>query len=109
MYQHKRTRKANPLNLSGVLTSVIKKIKCEPDIFFEQIKKNWESIVGTTSARNTKPVKFNKDILTIAVSSPAWLTQARYYKSSFIEKINGFELPNKMTVNDIIFTLDKSQ
>ena len=109
MYQRKRTKKANPVNIHGVLKSVIKELKCEPDIFFEQVKKNWESIVGTASARNTKPVKFNKDILTIAVSSPVWLTQARYYKSSFIEKINEFELLNDVKVSNIVFTLDKFQ
>lgn len=109
MYLKTRKKKANPVYISNVLNSVIKDLRCEHDIYFEQLKKHWKSIVGTTGAKNTHPVLFNKGTLTIAVSSPAWLTQARFYKTSFIEKINAFKTQNTMMVSDIVFTLDKSQ
>ena len=109
MYLKTRKKKANPVYLSNVLNSVIRDLRWEHDIYFEQLKKHWESIVGTAGAKNTHPVLFNKSTLTIAVSSPVWLTQARFYKSSFIEKINAFKSQNTMVVSDIVFTLDKSQ
>lgn len=109
MYIAPRKKKANPVFLSHVLNSVIREFRGEHDIYFEQLKKHWKSIVGTAGAKNTHPVLFNKGTLTIAVSSPVWLTQARFYKSSFIEKINTFKTQNTMIVSDIVFTLDKSQ
>jgi len=109
MYLKSRKKKANPVYLSNVLNSVIKDLRFENDMYFEQLKKHWKLIVGTAGANNTHPVQFNKGTLTIAVSSPVWLTQARFYKSSFIEKINSFKSQNTMMVSDIVFTLDKFQ
>lgn len=104
-----RFRKANPVNITNILTGVIRDIHCESDVYFAQLKKQWVSIVGETSARNTTPVKIYDGILTITVSSPVWLTQARFYKSSFIEKINSFDSLKHYEVRDISFTLDKSR
>ncbi len=103
-----RVKKANPVSLGNTLIPVIRKIGLEPNIFFEKISKNWESIVGKTNAKNTKPADFNDGVLTLLVSSPVWMTQARFYKSTFIEKINNFCNKYDNTIHEIRFKLDRS-
>ena len=103
-----RLRKANPVMLDNILGSLLKELGFGPDIYLEKIKKNWNTIVGKTNARNTKPVKIKNGILTITVSSPVWMTQARFYQSSFIEKINNFDSQNSNKIKKISFKLDSS-
>jgi predicted nucleic acid-binding Zn ribbon protein len=103
-----RKRKANPVSLKNVLRPTVKDIGIESKIFFEELKKNWEHIVGKTNAKNTRPLSLADGVLTIAVFSPVWVTQTRFYKSTFIEKINSFDNLNDYTIHEIHFKLDKS-
>ena len=103
-----RKRKANPVSLENVLGPTIRDIGIESNILFERIKKNWENIVGTTYAKNTKPLSLKDGVLTITVSPQVWITQARFYKSTFIEKINKFDKLNDYKICEIHFKLDRS-
>ena len=103
-----RKRKANPVSLENVLGLTIKDIGIESKIFFEEIKKNWEHIVGKTNAKNTRPLSLTGGVLTIAVFSPVWVTQTRFYKSTFIKKLNNFDNLNDCKIHEIHFKLDKS-
>lgn len=38
-----------------------------------QVYRRWNEVVGESVARNTQPVRFSKGILSVTVSSPAWL------------------------------------
>lgn len=92
MYQGaERTRKANPVCLGDILVPIVKGIGLDNNLRFQEIQENWESIVGTTNARNTTPHALKDGVLTVTVSSPVWMTQAHYYKASFLEKINTFD------------------
>ncbi len=102
-----RARKANPVSLEKALGSVIQETGLESTVSLHKIKKNWDKIVGKTNARNTQPLALKKGILTIAVSSPVWMTQARFYKTSFIMKMNNFCNYRNSTIHDIQFKLDK--
>ena len=104
----RRMRKANPVSLENVLGSAVKEMGLESNILFEKIRKNWENIVGKTNAKATKPFSFRDGVLTLAVSSPAWMTQTRFYKSSFIEKINNFDNHYGIKIREINFVLDRS-
>jgi len=103
-----RKRKANPVFLENVLGAAIKDIGIESNILFEKIKKNWENIVGKTNAKNTRPIFLTDGVLTIAVSSPVWITQTRFYESKFIKKINDFENLSDYKIHKIHFRLDRS-
>ncbi|MBN1291874.1 MAG: DUF721 domain-containing protein [Candidatus Latescibacteria bacterium] len=103
-----RVKKANPVNVSNILVSVLKDLQFESEINFEQLKKKWNEIVGAIWAKNTEPLKLDNGILTVAVSSPMWLTQAHFSKNKFMENINNSESLNIESVRDIIFILDKS-
>lgn len=103
-----RTRKANPVSLKDLLGLVVKKMGLESNILFERIKKDWENIVGKTNAKATTPVALRDGVLTLTVSSPAWMTQTRFYKSSFIEKINNFNDRYSIKIHEINFMLERS-
>ncbi len=106
--QGNRSRKANPVSLNSALYPVIENIGLGPNILIETIRRDWKSIVGETNARNTFPLSLDDGILTLAVSSPVWMTQARFYKATFLNKINTVESPNKGEIRDIRFTLERS-
>ena len=103
-----RFRKANPVNISSIIQDVVDDLGIGPDIFLKKIKDNWQKIVGDANARNTQPVTLKNGKLIISVSSPVWMTQALFYKSSFIEKIDAFMSPDTAGIRDIRFILECS-
>lgn len=103
-----RKRKANPVSLENVLGPTIRDMGIESNILFEKIKKNWENIVGKTNSKNTRPLSLTDGVITIAVSSPVWITQTRFYESKFIKKINDFENLSDYKIHKIYFRLDIS-
>ncbi|MFC1551815.1 DUF721 domain-containing protein [Candidatus Latescibacterota bacterium] len=105
---NKRHSKANPVSVDRLMGPVIQDMGIESFVVLEKIKKNWEIIVGTTNAKNTIPSSLRHGKLTIAVSSPVWMTQARFYKSTIIEKINNFDNLNDYKIEEVIFKLDRS-
>ena len=102
-----RYRKANPVQLTRILNTLVDDLGIAPDIFLKKLKEHWHDIVGTTNARNTRPVALDKGVLIVTVSSPAWNTQARYYKSSFLQKVNEYDPESGIDVRDIRFTLER--
>ncbi len=103
----KRTMKANPVPIDRLIGPVIKDMGIEPHIALETIQNNWKTIVGTTNAKNTKPSFLRHGKLTIEVSSPVWMTQARFYKSKIIEKINSFGNLNGYEIGEVVFKLER--
>jgi hypothetical protein len=107
-FQNKRYLKANPVSVDRLMGPVVQDMGIGSFVVLEKIKNNWEIIVGATNAKNTKPSSLRHGKLTIAVSSPVWMTQARFYKSTIIEKINNFDNLNDYAIDEVIFKLDRS-
>ena len=105
---HERLRKANPVSLMAALVPVIKELGIEKDIHFDMISNNWENIVGKINSMNIKPLALKQGVLSISVSSPVWMTQSRFLKSSLIDKINCFTAEKGSRITDISFSLDRS-
>ena len=53
-----------------------------------KLEQNWPEIVGPELSRQTRPVDYNKGLLTIAVTNPALLTELQFFRSTFISKVN---------------------
>jgi predicted nucleic acid-binding Zn ribbon protein len=104
-----RKRKANPVLLTNILAPVLEDLGLGPDIRLEKLKNHWHEVVGTMNARNTHPLSLRDGILTVGVSSTVWITQARFYSSTFIKKINSFESEDGVDVREIHFILAQSQ
>jgi predicted nucleic acid-binding Zn ribbon protein len=90
-----------------MLAPAIEELGLSPDFRLEKLKKNWQSIVGTVNARNTHPLSLRDGVLDVAVSSPVWIVQARFYTSVFLKKINSFESEDGVDIREIHFTLER--
>lgn len=101
-----RIRKANPIKLSHVVQTIVGDLGIASDIYLEKLKRDWREVVGKTNARNTRPVSLKNGVLTIAVSSPVWITQARFYKTSFLHTIKHFYPQDTVEIHDISFILE---
>ena len=88
------------------MQSVVNDLGIGPDISLKKIKDNWQEIVGAANARNTRPLSLKKEKLTIAVSSPVWMTQALFHKLFFMEKIDKFMSMDNLIIRDIHFILE---
>jgi predicted nucleic acid-binding Zn ribbon protein len=102
-----RFRKANALPVGALTGKAVETMGGGPEVLLETLGKHWEDIVGASNARNSRPVTVADGVLTIGASSPVWMTQARFMKSSFIEKINRFPGIGGTGIRDILFTMDK--
>lgn len=103
-----RNGKFNPVLIKSALVPLIRELGLEADIHFDVINNNWENIVGKVNSMNTKPFSLKQGVLSISVSSPVWMTQSRFLKSSLIDKINGFTAAEGIRITDISFSLDRS-
>ena len=103
-----RVRRANPVVLDTILVPLVHDLGIGSDIRLEKLKRNWQAIVGAVNARNTRPIILDSGVLTIAVSSPVWITQARFYTSTFISTINSFDPRDSIEVREIRFVLERS-
>lgn len=104
-----RFRKANPVSLSRILAPLATELGIDEGILFKKLRNHWQDIVGPANARHTKPLSLDGSVLTVAVSSPAWNTQARYLKSSFLKNIERFEPDNGTEILDIRFVLESNK
>ncbi len=104
-----RITRANPVSISALIAPVLTGLGLKTDIRLEKLKKNWHDIVGAANARNTRPLSLRDGTLTVAVSTPVWVTQARFYSANFIKKINSFDPEDGVIISDIHFTLDRFQ
>ena len=102
----RRFPKANPVSVGSLMKPVVEKIGCGSTILLDTLRKNWEKIVGASNARNSTPASIADGVLTVVVFSPVWMTQVRFMKTSFLEKINLFLASRGLAVRDIIFTMN---
>ena len=94
--------------LDTILVPLVHDLGIGSDIRLEKLKRNWQAIVGAVNARNTRPIILDSGVLTVAVSSPVWITQARFYTSTFIYTINSFDPRDGIEVREIRFVLERS-
>jgi predicted nucleic acid-binding Zn ribbon protein len=103
-----RSHKANAVALDRILVPLADSMGFSSDIRLEKLKRNWQAIVGLVNARNTRPNDLKNGILTVLVSSPAWITQARFLTPQFLKNINAYDSGDSVEVREIRFVLDRS-
>ena len=87
-------KKNHPESLQNCLTS-FKKSWSDLDKILN-LSENWQEIVGKDLANECRPLKIEKDILTIAANHPEWRQALIYNKHKLKESINqsGLQLKN---------------
>ncbi len=93
--------------MERILASLVGELGIGPDIHLKKLASRWSEIVGETNARNTRPSSLENGILSVTVSSPAWITQARFHKNHFLKNIRDFEPETSPDIHDIRFVLDR--
>jgi hypothetical protein len=53
-----------------------------------RLEQQWTTVVGKQIGELTRPVDFNKGLLTIAVVNPSLLTELQFFRQEIISKIN---------------------
>jgi len=96
-------RKANPVPLSRLVREMVRYMGYGRGLLFERLKRRWPEVVGAANARNTIPGSLVDGLLTIEVTSPAWITQLRLQKSSFLKTILSRETDASEEIRDIRF------
>ena len=105
--KYPRFKRANPIRISSFLETLVTDLGIGEDIYLKDLEKKWSGVVGEANARNTKPVSIRNGILTIAVSSPVWMTQTRFYKKSFLNNVRDFRSNFNVNVTDIRFVVKR--
>ena len=83
-------RKATPTPISNILKSVLsKKDITESKSKNLEFLSSWDSIVGTTFSKISKPTKLSKGILSVKVIDAAWAQELSFQESQIIEKLCG--------------------
>ncbi len=53
-----------------------------------RLEQQWDRVVGPQMARYTRPVDFNKGLLTVAVNNSSLLTELQFFRDEIITKVN---------------------
>lgn len=53
-----------------------------------EVYRRWNAVVGESVARNTQPIRFSKGILTVSVSSAAWLHNLTMMKPRILANLD---------------------
>ena len=70
-------RKSSFTSLNSVVEEIIEKLRPPDDSLFDNIKENWEKIVGTEIAKNTKLERLEENTLFVKVNSHIWKNELR--------------------------------
>lgn len=53
-----------------------------------RLEQQWSEVVGDVLSSCSRPVDFNKGLLTVAVSNPTLLTELQFFREEIITKVN---------------------
>lgn len=84
----KKEKTGNLIHIKDILTSALGKYRPARDTDMTRIWDIWDSAVGSAIAVNAKPDTFKEGILTVNVSSSAWIHQLRFLEKEMISNIN---------------------
>ena len=80
--------KNNLIHISDILTQALKKYRPAQDTSMTRIWEIWDRAVGSPIAMNAKPDAFKEGILSVNVSSSAWIHQLKFLEKEMIANLN---------------------
>jgi len=95
----------NLIHISDILTAALNKYRPTQDTRMTRIWKIWDRAVGSPIAMNAKPAAFKDGILSVNVSSSAWIQQLKFLEKEIIANLNR-ELDTAM-IDQIRFKIGK--
>ena len=89
-------KKSSFKSISDVIEVIMDQIKPPADSWIDNIKENWENIVGSEIAKNTKIDRIEESILLVKVSSHIWKNELRGGLGNVILKKIQTEITDKI-------------
>ena len=96
-----RRRRSGPVHVGKALDTFARRLGIDRTIREHQVIASWGALVGEQVARVTTPQRFEKGVLTVAVSSAPWRSELTLRRREIMEKINA--AAGKPVVRDIRF------
>jgi predicted nucleic acid-binding Zn ribbon protein len=83
-----RERSSEPRSLGEVVGGVLGERSFARGMPLGRLARNWAGVVGDRLAPETKPVRFEAGVLTVAASSGPWGAQARFLAEEIRKRAN---------------------
>lgn len=80
--------KRNLIHISDILTAALNKYRPAQDTNMTRIWDVWDRSVGSPIAMNAKPDAFKDGVLSVNVSSSAWIHQLKFLEKEMIANLN---------------------
>jgi hypothetical protein len=84
-----------------ILRPLLTRLSLEEKITLNRLKREWSQVFGEPLSRHTSPAEFDKGTLVIAVDTPGWLLQLKFFRQEILEKLHGYG------IRDIRFRLGR--
>ena len=98
-----RKKMSKPASLGTVLQQAVEASRIDVDLDAYRLWQQWDEVVGTAIAQNTRPEAIKGKLLLVKVSSAPWMQQLQFLKPELIEKLN--QTLGKELVEDIRFQI----
>ena len=101
----KKNKNGNLIHISDILASALGKYRPAKDTDMTLIWDIWDTAVGRPIAMNAKPAAFKDGILSVNVSSSAWIHQLKFLEKEMILNLN--KQMDKCLITQIRFKIGK--
>lgn len=78
----------NLIHISDILTAALNRYRPTQDTRMTRIWQIWDRAVGSPIAMNAKPDAFKDGVLSVNVSSSAWIQQLKFLEKQIIANLN---------------------
>ena len=84
----KRPQRKEFAPIGGVLHEVLAGFRKRPEGDLTELWERWPDAVGPAVAENSRPVAVKGRVLTVNVTSSAWMQQLQFLKADLIARLN---------------------
>jgi predicted nucleic acid-binding Zn ribbon protein len=78
----------DPVPITDALDSMMRSLRGTDRKEIGGVFGRWAEAVGADLARHVRPVKLDRQVLTVEVDDPAWATQVRFLVDSIVERLD---------------------
>ncbi len=93
-------RKSNELTMKAAIQQLLETYKLSDQFLVEQLKLNWEELVGKVIANRTEEIYVNNQKLFLKVNSSSLKQELSMMKTQLVQQVN--EYAGKVLVKEIV-------
>jgi len=77
-----------PFRVSDILTAILKDRGWNRIVRQHRVFDEWDEAVGSIIAQNARPIRIDRGVILVIVSSPAWTQELTMRKETIIGRLN---------------------